>query len=73
MPCCRAKRAWCKGLSPWRLPHQCSAPSLPGLPRPSTPSGWTGALAGLKQAPLDYDQCKAKGFVRVKKGRRRHA
>lgn len=34
-------------------------------------SGWTGALAGLKQAPLDYDACKAKGYARVKKGRRR--
>ncbi|KAI8474345.1 MAG: endo-beta-1,4-glucanase [Monoraphidium minutum] len=33
-------------------------------------SGFTGALAGLKQAGVDYDWCKSKGMRREKKGRR---
>ncbi|GBF96180.1 endoglucanase A, partial [Raphidocelis subcapitata] len=31
-------------------------------------AGFTGALAGLKQAPIDYAACKAKGLGRQKRG-----
>ena len=31
-------------------------------------AGFTGALAGLKQAPVDYGYCRAQGLQRMKRG-----